>query len=61
MSHFCPIFAAGMKNSPVGNLLTRLNDTVFIFEAKKQSKMCEISGSYIIDAKVVDGRAWFLR
>ena len=28
---------------------------------KAKGKMCEISGSYIIDAKVVDGRAWFLR
>ena len=38
----CHIFVQfslpGMKNSPVGNLLTRLNDTVFIFGAKKQSK-----------------------
>lgn len=34
MSHFCPIFAAGMKNSRVGNLLTRLKDT-FIFELQE--------------------------
>ena len=37
MSHFCPIFAAGMKNSSVGNLLTCLKDT-FIFDSEKQSK-----------------------
>ena len=50
MSHFCPIFAAGMKNSSVGNLLTCLKDT-FIFDSEKQSKRLQWGKSLQCNAR----------
>ena len=56
----CHIFVQfslpGMKNSPVGNLLTRLNDTVFIFEAKKQSKRENVRDIWLLHNWCQSGR-----